>query len=74
MSSTIMQSLTFITFMVSEKIPMLKCSSGPDTWSTQNMLIILLEHNCHKKYIVHHVLNVYTVDMNPKHAIYSSYF
>ena len=31
MCSTIMQSLTFITFMVSEKIQMLKFSKSTDT-------------------------------------------
>ena len=39
-SSTIMQSLTLIAFMESEKIPILKFSTSPDTWHTKNMLII----------------------------------
>ena len=40
--STIMQSSTFITIMVSEQIPMLKFSTSQDTWPTKNMLIIPL--------------------------------
>ena len=53
-SSTIMQSLTFITFMVSEKITMLKFSTSPDltdqkhvnhllihTWATQIILYMI---------------------------------
>ena len=35
-----MQSLTFITFMVSEKIPVLKFLRSPDTWPTKSMKII----------------------------------
>ena len=43
MSSTITKISTFITFMVSEKIPMLKFSTNQDTWPTDNILIISLE-------------------------------
>ena len=39
-----MQNVTFITFMVSEKILMLDFLTSPDTSSTKNMDIIFLEH------------------------------
>ena len=50
MSSTSMQSLSFITFMMSEKIPM--CQTSPDICPTKNMLIISLEctTQLHKSY------------------------
>ena len=44
MSSTIMQTLTLITLVVSEKILMLKVSTNPGTWLTKNMLNISLEY------------------------------
>ena len=44
MSSTIMQTLTFITSMVSEEISMLKFPTSQDTWPTKNILISSLEY------------------------------
>ena len=44
MSSTIIQCLTFITFMVSEKIPMLQFSTNPDTWPTKNVNLLPWTH------------------------------
>ena len=52
MGNTIMQSLTFITFMVSEKIPML--TSQP--LMTKNMVIISLEYTpVRKMYDIFHI-------------------
>ena len=60
MSSTIMQSLAFITFMMSEKFLMLKFLTSPNTWLTKNMLIISLEYtsNSYNSHIVYDLFNI----------------
>ena len=44
----IMRSLTFITCMVSEKIPILTFLTSPDTWPTKNTTCKLSSLNTHK--------------------------
>ena len=57
LSESIMQSLTFITFTVSKKLPMLEFSTNRDTWQTKNMLIISLNtHQNLTNHIAHDLL------------------
>ena len=53
-----MQSLTFITFIVFEKIPVLKFSIRPDTCPIKNMFIISLENTSYANHTVHDLFNV----------------
>ena len=58
MSSTIMQSLTFITFTVSEKIPMLKVFNKPRHLADKNILSPLNTTLSHINCSVHNLFNV----------------
>ena len=62
-STTIMKSLTLITFIVSEEVPVLKFSTNPDTWPTKNMFYFHLNtHKCSRT--IHFVHGLFKVCSN----------
>ena len=80
MNSTIMQNLTVTTFMVSEKIRMLKVFHKPRHFAHQKHVNDLPKYQSHKPYCVwsFHVCSNHTMltieDKNPKQAICSLCF